>query len=114
MKIQTIKSRKDFVLSNKFGKKIFNKNFILQKFSPPDCTILDLKFGFTATKKIGNAVKRNRAKRRMRSLISVLLKESVFLFDDTSTYILIAKKSLIKAPFCDLKIEMRECLNKLC
>ena len=74
---------------------------------------LYLKFGFTATKKIGNAVKRNRAKRRMRSLISVFLKESAFLFDDTSTYILIAKKSLIKASFYDLKVEMRECLNKL-
>ena len=113
MKIQTLKKRKDFVLSNKFGKKIFNKNFILQKFSPQDYTILDPKFGFTATKKIGNAVKRNRAKRRMRSLISVFLKESAFLFDDTSTYILIAKKSLIKASFYDLKVEMRECLNKL-
>ena len=113
MKIQTLKKRKDFVLSNKFGKKIFNKNFILQKFTPSDCTTLYLKFGFTATKKIGNAVKRNRAKRRMRSLISVFLKESAFLFDDTSTYILIAKKSLIKASFYDLKVEMRECLNKL-
>ena len=113
MKIQTLKKRKDFVLSNKFGKKIFNKNFILQKFSPSDCKVLVSKFGFTATKKIGNAVKRNRAKRRMRSLISVLLKESAFLFDDTSTYILIAKKSLIKASFYDLKVEMRECLNKL-
>ena len=50
---------------------------------------------------------------RIRSLISVFLKESAFLFDDTSTYILIAKKSLIKAPFYDLKVEMRECLNKL-
>ena len=113
MKIQTLKKRKDFVLSNKFGKKIFHKNFILQKFTPSDCTILYLKFGFTATKKIGNAVKRNRAKRRMRSLISVFLKESAFLFDDTSTYILIAKKSLIKASFYDLKVEMKECLNKL-
>ena len=113
MKIQTLKKRKDFVLSNKFGKKIFNKNFILQKFSPPDCTILDLKFGFTATKKIGNAVKRNRAKRRMRSLISLLLKERTYLFDDSSAYVLIAKKSLIRASFLDLKAEMKESLNKL-
>ena len=113
MKIQTLKKRKDFVLSNKFGQKSFKKHFIIQKFSPPDQNNLDLMFGFTATKKIGNAVKRNRAKRRMRSLISVFLKESAFLFDDTSTYILIAKKSLIKASFYDLKVEMRECLNKL-
>ena len=70
-------------------------------------------FGFTATKKIGNGVKRKRAKRRMRSLISTFLKENGNLFDHTSTYILIAKKSLIRASFLDLKVEMKECLNKL-
>ena len=112
MKIKTLKKRKDFVLSNNFGKKFFKKNFILQKFSPPDQTNFDLMFGFTATKKIGNAVKRNRAKRRMRSLISTFLKENDNLFDNTCTYILIAKKTLIKASFFDLKVEMKECLNK--
>ena len=113
MKIKTLKKRKDFVLSNKFGQKSFNKNFILQKFSSPDQNNLNLMFGFTATKKIGNAVKRNRAKRRMRALISIFLKEKAYWFDDTSTYILIAKKSLIKASFLDLKAEMKECLDKL-
>ena len=73
MKIKTLKKRKDFVLSNKFGQKFFNKNFILQKFSPTDQNNLDLMFGFTATKKIGNAVKRNRAKRRIRHAIKELL-----------------------------------------
>ena len=111
MKIKTLKKRKDFVLSNKFGEKSFKKYFILQKYSPSDQ--IDLMFGFTATKKIGNAVKRNRAKRRMRSLISIFLKENNYLFSDTSTYILVAKKSLIKASFLDLKAEMKECLNKL-
>ena len=113
MKIKTLKKRKDFVLSNKLGQKSFNKNFILQKFSLPDQNNLDLMFGFTATKKIGNAVKRNRAKRRMRALISIFLKEKAYWFDDTSTYILIAKKSLIKESFLDLKAEMKECLDKL-
>ena len=113
MKIKTLKKRKDFVLSNKFGQKSFTKNFILQKISLPDQNNLDLMFGFTATKKIGNAVKRNRAKRRMRALISIFLKEKAYWFDDTSTYILIAKKSLIKASFLDLKAEMKECLDKL-
>ena len=113
MKIKTLKKRKDFVLSNKFGQKSFNKNFILQKFSPTDQNNLDLMFGFTATKKIGNAVKRNRAKRRMRALILIFLKEKGYWFDDTSTYIIIAKRSLIKASFLDLKAEMKECLDKL-
>jgi hypothetical protein len=49
----------------------------------------------------------------MRALISIFLKEKAYWFDDTSTYILIAKKSLIKASFLDLKGEMKECLDKL-
>ena len=113
MKINTIKKRKDFVLSNKFGEKSFNKNFILQKFSPPDQTNFDLMFGFTATKKIGNAVKRNRAKRRMRALVSRFVKEDINFFDNKSSYVLVAKSSLNKALFINLYSEMQQCLNKL-
>ena len=112
MKLQTIKKRKDFVLSNKFGKKIFNKNFILQKYNQIEQDQPSLKFGFTATKRIGNAVKRNRAKRRMRALISLFLQENRLLFDDKSSYVIVAKKSLIKATFLDLRAEMEECLIK--
>ena len=112
MKFQTIKKRRDFVLSNKFGKKIFNKNFILQKYNQIEQDQPSLKFGFTATKRIGNAVKRNRAKRRMRALISLFLKENRLLFEETSSYIIVAKKSLIEASFLDLRNEMKECLSK--
>ena len=112
MKLQTIKKRKDFVLSNKFGKKIFNKNFIIQKYNQIEQDQPSLKFGFTATKRIGNAVKRNRAKRRMRALISLFLQENRLLFDDKSSYVIVAKKSLIQATFLDLRVEMKECLSK--
>jgi len=112
MKLQTIKKRKDFVLSNKFGKKISNKNFILQKYKQIEPYQPSLKFGFTATKRIGNSVKRNRAKRRMRALISLFLQENRLLFDDKSSYVIVAKKSLIKATFLDLRAEMKECLSK--
>jgi hypothetical protein len=48
----------------------------------------------------------------MRALISLFLKENRLLFDETSSYIIVAKKSLIKASFLDLKDEMKECLSK--
>ena len=41
------------------------------------------KVGFTATKKLGNAVKRNRAKRRMRAMFceySHSLKDGIYIF----------------------------------
>ena len=114
MKLQTIKKREDFILSNKFGKKIFQNNFIIQKYCKTDRNDCNLKFGFTATKKIGNAVERNRAKRRMRALISLFLRDNILLFDQSASYVIVAKKSLIDANFCDLKVEMKICLKKLC
>ena len=113
MKLQTLKHRKDFVLSNKFAKKIFSKNFIIQKYANSDSIDLNLKFGFTATKKIGNAVTRNRAKRRMRALVSRFVKEDINFFDNKSSYVLVAKSSLNKALFINLYSEMQQCLNKL-
>ena len=113
MKLQTLKHRKDFVLSNKFAKKIFSKNFIIQKYTNSDSIDLNLKFGFTATKKIGNAVTRNRAKRRMRALVSRFVKEDINSFDNKSSYVLVAKSSLNKALFINLYSEMKQCLNKL-
>ena len=113
MKLQTLKHRKDFVLSNKFAKKIFSKNFIIQKYTNSDSIDLNLKFGFTATKKIGNAVVRNRAKRRMRALVSRFVKEDINSFDNKSSYVLVAKSSLNKAIFINLYSEMQQCLNKL-
>ena len=113
MKLQTLKHRKDFVLSNKFAKKIFSKNFIIQKYTNSDSIDLNLQFGFTATKKIGNAVTRNRAKRRMRALVSRFVKEDINSFDNKSSYVLVAKSSLNKALFINLYSEMQQCLNKL-
>ena len=113
MKLQTLKHRKDFVLSNKFAKKIFSKNFIIQKYTNSDSIDLNLKFGFTATKKIGNAVTRNRAKRRMRALVSMFVQENINSFDNKSSYVLVAKSSLNKALFINLYSEMQQCLNKL-
>ena len=113
MKLQTLKNRKDFVLSNKFAKKIFSKNFIIQKYTNSDSIDLNLKFGFTATKKIGNAVTRNRAKRRMRALVSRFVQEDINSFDNKSSYVLVAKSSLNKALFINLYSEMQQCLNKL-
>ena len=65
------------------------------------------KIGFTATKKIGNAVKRNRAKRRLRALFceySTLLKDG--------TYIFVAKQSINEVSHQQLKNDFEKILNK--
>ncbi len=113
MKLVTLKKRRDFILSNMHGQKMHNKNFILQKYCNPNISDKELMFGFTATKRIGNAVKRNRAKRRMRALISSLLKEDNILFKEKYSYVLIAKQSILKAPFFEMHNKLKQCLSRL-
>lgn len=66
------------------------------------------KVGFTATKKIGNAVKRNRAKRRLRALF---LESSSSLKD--GTYIFVAKQTIHETTHQKLKSDFEKVLNRL-
>ena len=113
MKLITLKKRRDFILSNKYRHKTHNKNFILQKYCNPNISDQGPMFGFTATKRIGNAVKRNRAKRRMRALILNLLKENSNLFKERYSYVLIAKQSILKASFFEMHNQLKQCLSSL-
>ena len=55
-----------------------------------------LRIGFTASKKIGNAVARNRAKRRLRAAASQLLP---LLGRERHDYVLVARGTTVARPF---------------
>ena len=97
----TIKKRATFVHIRDNGVFIRSNNLNVQKLINQD---LDNKIGvgYTATKKIGNAVKRNKAKRIMRELAKKILINCKI----NSYYVLIAKPSLIYSKFSDLLIEL--------
>jgi ribonuclease P protein component len=61
---ERFKHRADFLRLAARGKKIVKSGFVMQALR--DGAAPDLRLGFTATKKLGNAVARNRAKRRLR------------------------------------------------
>ncbi len=65
------------------------------------------KIGFTATKKIGNAVKRNRAKRRLRALF---VQYSTSLKD--GTYIFVAKQAINEISHQQLENDFKKVLNR--
>ena len=102
----TIKKRATFV--NIRDKGVFTRgiNFNIQKLINQD---LENKIGvgYTATKKIGNAVKRNKAKRIMRELAKKIL-----IKGKTNTYyVLIAKTSILDTKFKDLLEELEKIIN---
>ena len=79
-------------------------NFNVQMLN--DMNLQDMiKVGYTATKRLGNAVKRNKAKRLMRELTrKVLPKYGKINF----YYVLIAKNLIFNTPFAILEIELKK------
>ena len=102
----TIKKRATFVHIRDKGIFIRSKNINIQRLIEQD---LDGKIGvgYTATKKIGNAVRRNKAKRIMRELAKKILIKC-----KTNTYyVLIAKTSILETKFKDLLEELERIVN---
>ncbi len=83
------------------GKKISNKylTILFKNLSGKSNKYLNI--SFVAQKKLGNAVKRNKIKRRLRNIMNQILKISKINLN--YSYLLIAKKNIINAKFFDIK-----------
>jgi len=68
----------------------------------------DCNVGFVASKKIGNAVKRARAKRRLRALFLRMIP----LLKD-GEYVLVAKPPLLETPFSELEKAFKRAIKRL-
>ncbi len=66
----------------------------------------DLKFAFVVSKKVGNAVNRNRVKRRLRAIAREL-------HFSKGWYLFLAKPTIKDANFQDIKKEVSRCLLQL-
>lgn len=71
---------------------------------------IGVRVGFTASKKMGNAVKRNRAKRRLRAAVASVLPEKGCSGYD---YVFVARKGIFDQPFEDLVKDMIWALKKI-
>ena len=67
------------------------------------------RFGFTVTKKIGNAVVRNRVRRRFKEAVRELLP----LARDGFDYVLIARSLAIEQSYADLKADLVQALERI-
>ena len=105
--LETLSKRLDFIAASK-SEKFIGKSIIVQ--ARPN-SLETIRVGYTASKKVGNAVMRNRAKRRMRAAAA----ETVAQYGTSSTdYVLIGRaESTCNTKFTDLKLELIHAFRKL-
>lgn len=103
-----IRKRADFLRANR-GKRYVTPGFILLAHPRGDGTG-GVRLGITVTKKIGNAVTRNRMKRRFRALAAQALHENAAAGID---YILIGRQGGIDRDFASMLGDLQRGLKKL-
>ncbi len=104
-----LKKRRDFLAASKSSKAVTN-SLILQERRRDDDSLL-IRVGFTASKKVGNAVLRNRAKRRMRALAQEIIVKNGKRGHD---YVLIARKNATtESPYDALQRDLIKGLERL-
>lgn len=98
--LQRLTKRSQFLLAAR-GRKWNSPYFLLQVRARPDAPCAPPRFGFTVTKKVGNAVVRNRIRRRLKEALRRLAADGTI--DNArlagTDYVLIARVSALQAPF---------------
>ena len=100
IKLLSLSKNEDFKSLLK-GKKISNKYLTIFFKNLSDKSNKNLNISFVAQKKLGNAVKRNRIKRKLRAIMNQILKISKINLN--YSYLVITKKNIIDAKFFDIK-----------
>jgi ribonuclease P protein component len=107
--IKTLRKRADFLAANR-GLRVAGPGFVL--LVRPNAGAdggLGKRFGVTVTKKIGNAVVRNRMKRRFRELLRSALSAEGLPDHD---YVLIGREGGVERDFQQLRVELSAALAR--
>ena len=111
--ITTLKKRSDFLAAAASGRKWVAPGFILQIGKPPESPLpvpSPVRFGLTASAKVGNAVARNRARRRLRALAHEILAAHA---DPACAYVLVARKDATASrEFNAMRADMEKALRR--
>jgi ribonuclease P protein component len=116
--LRKLKRRHEFLSVARMGKKFVTPGLVLQAWKRPltlqdgahEAIGEDVRVGYTVTKKVGNAVVRNRTKRRLRALAKEIIPNYVSgAFD----LVLIGRAETRNRTFGDLKIDLIKGLSCL-
>ena len=110
-KISVMQTRAEFLRCARAGRQGTSGMMVQARQRRPDEPFTGIRVGFTCTKKVGNAVARNRAKRRLREVARLVLPAHG---RDGWDYVLIGREAATAArPFEDLQRDLISALKKL-
>ncbi len=110
-RIHVMKVRADFLRCARAGRQGTAGLMLQARQRRADEPVTGVRVGFTCTKKVGNAVARNRAKRRLREVARLVLPQHG---RDGWDYVLIGRpEATAIRPFDDLKRDLISALKKL-
>jgi ribonuclease P protein component len=111
--LERLKRRSDFLRVAGAGRKWVAPGLILQarrQSDDQDIPERSLRVGFTVSRKVGNAVARNRARRRLKAAAEAVLPGQAAVGTD---YVLIGRGETLKRPFGALIGDLETALAKL-
>ena len=108
--LRRLKQRRDFLRVAAKGRKAARDGLVLQGAPTPAAEAGSARIGFTTSRKVGNAVARNRAKRRLRAVADLVLRGQAQTGHD---YVLIGRKATLERDFAALCSDCRQALRRL-
>lgn len=108
--VDRIKKRRDF-LAVRNGARSHGRAFVLQA-APRDDGDPRVRFGFTVTKKCGNAVTRNRIKRRLREMVRHCPTQDLRELVGTDI-VVVARPEAVRADFAALQDSLSKGLRQI-
>ena len=96
MPIATLKKRSDFLRVRAARRRWAAPGLVLQAAPAPGADAGQVRVGYTASRRIGNAVARNRAKRRLRAAVAHVMPASA---QSGCDYVVIARAATLTRPF---------------
>ena len=111
-KVGRLKKRSEFLAVAAGNRRCAMPGLVLQARAVSPETEPSVRVGYTATKKIGNAVARNRARRRLKAAAHEVLNRGEAI-PRPADLVLVARHGTIDRPFGELLFDLRKALKRL-
>ena len=106
--MERLKRRTDFRAISEAGARAPAKAFVLQALRREEQG--PVRVGFTVSRQVGNAVERNRVRRRLREMVRLKTKTA---FAPGYDYVLIGRRTALTCPFGDMSKELDGALRRV-